>query len=164
MKAKLIKALLVFGKTVSPKAGQVTLVDISDDEYDRLESMGKVAKPTSDDLKIGVLVEVPKTAAKTSTTAAATTASTSTSTANGNGGKADNEPVVKAFDKMTKAELDKALIDAKFDAPENWATLKNFDKATFLQTETDKAKAAADAAIASAEQNNGGGSDDDLNI
>lgn len=56
MKAKLIKSLRINGKIISPKAATVVLVNLDDDEFDRLSEMGKVAKPTSDELKIGQLV------------------------------------------------------------------------------------------------------------
>lgn len=56
MKAKLIKSLRVNGKIVSPQAASVVLVDLEEDEFERLSDMGKVAKPTSDELKIGKLV------------------------------------------------------------------------------------------------------------
>ena len=56
MKAKLIKSLRLNGKIVSPKDGSVILVELDDKEFARLEAIDKVAKPSSDDLKIGQLV------------------------------------------------------------------------------------------------------------
>lgn len=56
MKAKLIKSLRLNGKIVSPKEGSVILTELDTKEFNRLEALGKVAKPSSDDLKIGQLV------------------------------------------------------------------------------------------------------------
>lgn len=50
----------------------------------------------------------------------------------------DDGQKVKPFDKMTKAELDAALKDSGLEAPENWSSLKNFDKATWLTEATAK--------------------------
>lgn len=57
MKAKLIKSLRINGQVVAPlKNTQVTLVELPDAEFKRLSDLGKVSKPSEDDLKIGRLV------------------------------------------------------------------------------------------------------------
>lgn len=57
MKAKLIKSLRLNGQIVAPLPNnRVTLVDLSEKEFDRLNDMGKVTRPDEDDLKVGTLV------------------------------------------------------------------------------------------------------------
>ena len=52
MKAKLLKSLRMGGKSVAPQDGKTTIVDLDKDEFVRLLAMGKVAKPSADELKL----------------------------------------------------------------------------------------------------------------
>ena len=52
MKAKLIKTVRIKGKATRPVDGNVTIIDVSDADFARLEAAGAVSKPTKDDLKL----------------------------------------------------------------------------------------------------------------
>lgn len=73
MKAKLLKSLRINGKIVSPIPGaHATLVNLDEDEFDRLKDLGKVVKPTKDDLAIGHLVGEANDETENAETAAST--------------------------------------------------------------------------------------------
>ena len=55
MKAKLLKSLRLGGALIAPRADKVTLVELDDAEYERLLDLGKILRPTEDELKIGVV-------------------------------------------------------------------------------------------------------------
>lgn len=61
MKAKLLKSLRLGGALIAPRADKVTLVELDDAEYERLLDLGKILRPTEDELKIGVVAN-PKPA------------------------------------------------------------------------------------------------------
>lgn len=65
MKAKLLKSLRIGGALIAPRADKVTLVELDDAEYERLLDLGKILKPTADELKVGTLAYAGPEAADT---------------------------------------------------------------------------------------------------
>lgn len=65
MKAKLLTSLRVKGKRIPVSEGRLVIVDLDQAEFERLEALGSVVKPTKDELTLaGANEPAPKRAAK----------------------------------------------------------------------------------------------------